>query len=442
MSLDIYDCHNICEPLPKSFLCSKEDEYSTMKIGIIGAGLTGLTAGLQLSDNNSITIFEKNTGAGGCLSSKKYEKYTLETLYHHCFSGDSNLFSLLDSLHLKEKLVWLKGSTGYYMDGKLHPLTTPVEILRWPCLTLLQKARLGFFVIGSRRIDESALDKITAKEYLHEKVGDAIYNAFFAPLLASKFGEMKEEVSAAWLMSRIAIRSDRGAEGERLGYLQGGWHLLIDAMVEKLRTSGAKIRLADPAVSLARSGEKWTINGEEFDAVISTLAPQITTALMQHEKTIPLQNITYQGAACMTLGLARDPSNGIYWTNMGDKAPYGAVVVHTNFVPYSWYGEHVVYLASYFKDEPAPDLQNQMIDDFCKRFSIEQNEIHHADLYIDRFAGPVFITGYKEHITPIEAENNFYIAGMFSEENYPERSMEGSIRAGIRAAKCIMEKHT
>lgn len=405
-----------------------------MRIGIIGAGLSGLTAGLNISDKHDVVIFEKSEVAGGCMVSKKYGKYELETLYHHCFSNDKNLFCLLESLNLKDEMLWLKGSTGYYVNGKLHPLTTPIEILKWPVLNIFEKARLGFFVLGSRKIDEDALDTVTAKEYLETKVGADIYNAFFAPLLSSKFGEMKDAVSAAWLMSRIAIRSDRGAEGERLGYLKGGWHRLIDAMVERLRNIGVDIRLNTPVTKIEQGTDgKWTLNGEEFDVILSTIPPQVARNLGADVKG----DVPYQGAACMTLGLARDPANGIYWTNMGDKAPYGAVVVHTNFAPFEWYGEHVVYLASYFKDEPAKGLKEKMLDDFCQRFKIERNEINHADLYIDRFAGPVFVTGYKRNIMETDNGNGLYSVGMFSEENYPERSMEGSIAAGIRAAKII-----
>jgi len=412
-----------------------------MKIGILGSGLAGLSAALQLADKFEVVVFEKNNSPGGCMSSLTYNNtYTLETLYHHCFSGDTALFSLLEDLGLKSDMIWLKGSTGYYMGGKLHPLTTPLEILHYPCLTFFQKLRLGLFVISSRKIDLSQLDKVTAKEYLFEKVGEDIYNAFFAPLLTSKFGSMKDDVSAAWLMSRIAIRSDRGTEGERLGYLKGGWHRLIDAMGERLKELGAEIRLSTPVITLVRKNEKWLINGEEYDAVISTLPPQITNSIMG-DTSEKLPDLMYQGAACMTLGLARDPTNGIYWTNMGDPAPYGAVVTHTNFVPFEWYGEHVVYLASYFKDQPDGELKERMIDDFCRRFSIDISEIHHADLYIDRFAGPVYVTGYKDTIPPTDLGNNMFIAGMFSRENYPERSMEGSISAGLNAAKLLEENN-
>ena len=50
----------------------------------------------------------------------------------------------------------------------------------------------------------------------------------------------------------------------------------------------------------------------------------------------------------MTLAIEREVTEGIYWLNMKDAAPYGAVVTHTNFIPFSRYGEHIVYLASYF----------------------------------------------------------------------------------------------
>ncbi|HKM41178.1 MAG TPA: amine oxidase, partial [Methanocorpusculum sp.] len=69
------------------------------------------------------------------------------------------------------------------------------------------------------------------------------------------------------------------------------------------------------------------------------------------------------------------------------------------------------------------------------------SEIHHTDLYIDRFAGPVYVTGYKDTIPPVDAGENLFIAGMFSPENYPERSMEGSISAGMNAAKILEEKN-
>lgn len=58
-----------------------------MKIGILGAGLCGLAAAHTLNGAAECTIFEKYDAAGGCMASKSYGRYRLETLYHHCFRG-------------------------------------------------------------------------------------------------------------------------------------------------------------------------------------------------------------------------------------------------------------------------------------------------------------------------------------------------------------------
>ncbi|HJJ36205.1 MAG TPA: NAD(P)/FAD-dependent oxidoreductase [Methanocorpusculum sp.] len=411
-----------------------------MEIGILGAGLTGLTAAYALSDTATCTIFEKNSEIGGCLASADYGKYHLETLYHHCFSGDNELFRLLDTFGLRNDLLWLKGSTGYVANGRLEPVTTPMEIMKWSALSLGQKIRLGLFVLRSRGFDAEKLDTIQAETYLREKLGDGIYNAFFMPLLRSKFGERAGSVSAAWLMSRIAIRSDRGAEGERLGYLRGGWGRFIDAFSAALEKKNCRILKNTPAESIEYINNKWRINGQDFDVLISTIPPQTLKKLMKDPSVVTTIDVPYQGSACMTLGLKRDPCNGIYWTNMGDKAPYGAVVVHTNFAPYEWYGEHVVYLASYFSGTPSPTLEKDMLDDFCKRFKIEFSEINHANLYLEPLAGPVFETGYRKRIPPVKIGPSCYSAGMFSAENYPERSMEGSIKAGRNIADLVMNQ--
>ena len=141
----------------------------------------------------------------------------------------------------------------------------------------------------------------------------------------------------------------------------------------------------------------------------------------------------------MTMGIERDVCKGIYWINMKSEGPYGAVVAHTNFIPPERYGEHIVYLASYFTGTVSPRLDQKMREDFCSRFGLSENEIHWSRMTIDPWAGPIYTTGYRSLIPEYE-KHGIYLAGMFSGENYPERSMEGSVRAGFRIARCIREK--
>lgn len=406
-----------------------------MRICVIGGGLTGLVAAHTLAGEHEVRLIEKLPYLGGCLSSYDVNGYWIERYYHHCFSVDNHLFTLLRSLGLFESLEWRTVTTGYYSGGTIYPLNTPMEILRYPELSLLDKAKLAYLTLTAKNADLSALDDVPAKRYIIDHLGRNVYSSFFEPLLKSKFGDRRTEVSAAWLFSRIAIRSDRGVSGEHLGYLNGGFHRIIDALEKTIEKNHGTIQTQCPVSSISREAGGWLVNETRFDAVISTIPP------MELQKTggPVMPPVPYQGAACVTLAIDRDINRGIYWLNMKDNAPYGAVVSHTNFIPVDRYGEHLVYLASYFSGAVPAHIDKVMINDFCTRFSITPKEIRWHRLAVDPWAGPVFTTGYKSRI-PAYENQGLFMAGMFSKTNYPERSMEGSIRAGIEVAACIVER--
>jgi protoporphyrinogen oxidase len=258
-----------------------------------------------------------------------------------------------------------------------------------------------------------------------------VYSSFFEPLLISKFGDQMDRVSAAWLVSRIAIRSNRGLSGERLGYLRGGFQDLVHALADAIGRH-CTVRLNDPVTSLARDPHGWRVNGQLYDRVLSTIPPQ---SLVEAGGPA-FAPVPYQGAACMLLAMDREVTDGLYWLNMKDRAPYGAVITHTNFAPLERYGEHLVYLASYFLGKMPERLDQLMLRDFCTRFEVREGEIHWRRMAVEPWAGPVFVTGYRDLI-PAYQEKGLYMAGMFSFPNYPERSMEGAVVAGQEAAALI-----
>jgi protoporphyrinogen oxidase len=406
-----------------------------MKIGIIGGGLTGLVTAHALSAEHEVDICEKKPFLGGCLSSYAVNDYWIERYYHHCFSTDTHLFALIDKLGLSEKLEWKTGTTGYYAQKKIYALNTPIEILLYPELSIVDKARLAYLTLTAKNADLKALDDVPATRYIIEHLGKNIYTSFFEPLLKSKFGEQREDVSAAWLLSRIAIRSNRGVTGEHLGYLNGGFHHLIDSLEYSIERNGGKIKKQQSVLSINYENGNWKLNDTRYDVIISTIPPQELAKMGGPE----IQTIPYQGAACMTLAMDREVTKGIYWLNLKDAAPYGAVVTHTNFIEHERYGEHLVYLASYFSGTVPVQLDRRMLDDFCNRFSVIPTEIHRHKMAINSLAGPVYTTGYRSLIPSYE-QKGLFLAGMFSQPNYPERSMEGSIRAGLDVAACVNKR--
>lgn len=404
-----------------------------MKICIIGGGLCGLTAARELADSAEVALVERRPILGGCLASYAIDGYSIEQYYHHCFAGDSRLLNLLKELKIADRLEWLRGTTGYYAESTAYPLTTPPEILKYPYLSLTDKARLAVLTLRSKRFDLESLDTVTAKDFILKNLGSGVYTSFFEPLLRSKFGERSDEVSAAWLISRIAIRSNRGTGGERLGYLRGGFQCLIDRLREDLIQKGCSIATGRTIQAIERDGGRWLVDGEPYDIVLSTIPPQETARI----SGMDIAPIPYQGAACMTLALSRDVTDGIYWLNMKDRAPYGAVVSHTNFAPPDWYnGDRLIYLASYFAGRLPGTFEKTMLTDFCRRFGVQEREVLWHRMAVDPYAGPIYTTGLRSQIPDYE-QHGLFMAGMFSLPNYPERSMEGSVVAAEEVARRI-----
>ena len=86
-----------------------------MKIGIIGAGITGLTAAYELlKSGHKVVVIESDEQLGGLAGVVNLEENYVERYYHHFFKTDTELISLLDELELSDKIFWLESQIGYY----------------------------------------------------------------------------------------------------------------------------------------------------------------------------------------------------------------------------------------------------------------------------------------------------------------------------------------
>ncbi len=400
-----------------------------MKIAVIGAGLTGMSCARLLSEHSKVVLFEKED-VGGLASSYCTGRYCIEKFYHHCFRSDDVLIDLVRKLGLR--IVWKVVRIGYAFDGRVYPLNTPVEILKYPHLSFRDKVRLALFTLKSRRRDYSKEDGRSVVEGIREELGENVLNKFFMPLLKAKFGEEFEKVSYAWLLARVAIRSNRKLNGEELGYVRHGFHELVERLAEGLDIRKEEVR------KIEKVGGKFDVNGERFDVVVYT-AP-IPTLDDRIRKVAGIPDIKYQSSVCALIGTKESITEDIYWTNVADSRVFGAIIEHTHFMPFEDYGEHIIYLASYSKS-----LFNKNIDELkrvylkeARRFGLNESSVNWIEIFKAKYSGPVYEVGYLKKITPYRTKiRGFYIAGMTSPPNYPERSMNGSVKAGFEVAEAV-----
>jgi protoporphyrinogen oxidase len=234
--------------------------------------------------------------------------------------------------------------------------------------------------------------------------------------------------------------------------MRGGFYVLIEAMEKAVTEHGGKIIKGTVSHIEVKDGraEGVVIDGKLFDcdSIISTVAPQVLEKMM--DTCIPSLSleINYQGTACAIFGLLEHVMDDVYWLNIRGELPFGAVIEHTNFIPASDYGEHLMYVTSYFQNSENllwRSSEEEVIEIYLggleKLFPGFRKKMKWWRLRRDVETAPVYETGYGKKLLPYEtAIKGLYLAGMFSEANYPERSMNGSIKAGFKCAESVKRR--
>lgn len=437
-------------------------KYPAM-IGIVGGGIAGLAAAYRLQQaGHEVQVFEASGDVGGLAVTYQTRGDRIEKFYHHLSKSEETIVELAEELGLGERVEWRLGKNAYYVDGTVYPMDTPWEILAYPYLSLYDTFRLGMLTLdidvrgGIPKFDTyddlEAFEDVPIKDFLLDHTTRGVYENFFEPLLKAKFGSRREEVSAAWLLGRIKFRGERDLlRGEFLGYFQGGFHRLIDALVAAVGrenvTTNAPVTEIDTvggtvnSLTTATGGDTET---HPVDGVVVAAMPNVLEDLTGYSC-----GIDFQGTVCSVLSLSESVMD-TYWLNIADDAPFGALIEHTNFVPPERYGgEHLLYAVSYVQDpderiwqlddEGVEETWLSGIEDLFPDF--DRKSVNWIETARNPRTAPVYERGYLDMVIPYDlgdaVADGLYYAGMASRAQYPERSLDGGIVAGFACADRI-----
>ncbi|CAB5115193.1 Phytoene desaturase (EC [Olavius algarvensis associated proteobacterium Delta 3] len=225
-------------------------------MAVIGGGMTGIAAALELAKSGrfEVTLFEKADHIGGLSDHYTWSGLTWDRFYHVILSTDTVMLDFIREIGLENQLFWQDTKSGFYGDGKLVSMSTPMDFLRFPFLSLWQKFRLGLGILYSCRIkDPTKLDRIYVREWLTRVFGRRVYESIWDPLLRSKLGNAREKTSAAFIWATITrLYGARTAENkqEKMGHVHGGYKTILDAAEKKLQELGVKIILNAPVTKI------------------------------------------------------------------------------------------------------------------------------------------------------------------------------------------------
>ena len=438
-----------------------------MRIGIIGAGATGLSAAYDLAkDGHTAIVYERAPFIGGHASTFDVGGERLERGYHHWFTSDTDIIELIEEIGLGGTVRWIDSTVGTLYDGEIYDFVTPLDLLKFRPLSLIDRFRLGLTTLYlQRQTDWRKYEGLTADEWLRRHGGQTVYDTFWGPMLRGKFGEDDyNKVSMAWVWGKINTRvKSRGKSmvREKLGYPMGSFGLVFDTIADRIREMGGEVHTsASVNRILTGPGDRTTglevqlgdgpPREEAFDAVLATTPSPVFTRLtppMPEEYQARLDSATYMAAVLIVLVLDR-PLSHVYWLNVADRSvPFVGVIEHTNLIgPENYGGKHIVYLSNYLKtDNPLYRMgHEELLAEYLPHLVkinpgfepgwIDTSYHHRVD-----GAQPIIGLNYSDvlpgHRTPFE---RVYLAN--TTQIYPEdRGTNYSVRMGREVAQMIMD---
>jgi protoporphyrinogen oxidase len=421
-----------------------------MKIAIIGAGATGLTAGWKLSEKgHSVTVYEKSDKLGGLAAAIPIGDDLLEVYYHHIFTNDTIIIDAIKELGLENDLKWYEPSNVIYINNEIYPFTSPIDLLMFKPLSFISRVRMGLMVIKAWFIkDYLSIEDTTAKDWIVRNAGEESYKCVWEPLLNSKFDIDSDKIAATWIWNKFKLRgSSRGKNinKELLGYMDGSFIKLYEAMANKIKTNKGEIRLNDGVTEISKAHDKFTVKSasgtEEYDNVIFTASPEklsyVIKGMGQHYLD-KLRKIKYKANICAILELSESLSPN-YWMTVADKEiPFVLVIEHSKLIKSHKYNSHIVYLSRYLDTTNKLFIQDdeeikELFIKGLKKIFPDFKEEWIKNIHINRAkdSQPVVRTGYSKLIPDIKTPmEGLYLTSM--SQIYPEdRGQNYAIRSGL-----------
>ena len=335
----------------------------------------GLTLGLRLAQRgHRVRVYEGGRQVGGLASAENIGSWKWDRFYHVILLSDTALTGLLGELGLRDRLRWGTTRSGFYVDGRWISLSSVLEFLRFPPLTLVDKGRLAATILMASRIsDPRPLENIGALEWLTRWSGRRTTERIWEPLLRAKLGDNAGAASAAFIwaiIARMYAARRTGLKREMMGYVEGGYDTILPVLRRHVERAGVDVVTGAMVTDVRDDGDGAVVTIEgggtaSFDSAvltvscptISRLCPQLTPA--EHDR---LGRVVYQGVVCPSWLLSR-PLSGFYVTNITDRTvPFTGVIETTALVDRATFGGNtLVYLPRYLTQDDemwnAPDEQ-------------------------------------------------------------------------------------
>lgn len=248
-----------------------------MKICIIGAGITGLTAGKLLSESHDVTIYEKEQNIGGIARTKSLDGITYHTVGGHCLNSKNKAVMdlIFDEVLPKEK--WHHVKRDAKINFHNHFVSYPIE---FSIKEIVKFDEDLAFNITRDFISSEDKDADNLADWFKEKFGETLAREYFIPYNRKIWQMEPSEMSHLWIDGKLpmpnkkdffkALIDDNEDTMPHSTFFypnSNNQNTFIEALGE-----GSNIVTNFKVTSINKVEGKWIINDKyEYDLVINTM---------------------------------------------------------------------------------------------------------------------------------------------------------------------------
>ena len=413
------------------------------KAHIIGAGLAGLSAAVQLAQKGfAITLYEQANQAGGRARSfhDSHLDRVIDNGNHLLLSGNHAALDFLDIINASERLIGPGNARFDFADLETDdrwtinfnrgpvPLWVLYEQSRVPGTSMMDYiAGLKLLTAGNRSIAN-----------LFANQGQ-MYRRFWEPFSIAVLNTLPDEAVARLLLPVIRETLAKGAEYSKpLVARKGLSHTFVDPALKWLERRKADIRLGQritgfdndgkniTAIKTARTSEQVALD----DVIILATPPWVTPTLLEGtsapDEFAPIVNVHFQidgfdgdNTDTPILGLVGSPAHWLF--------ARGDIISVT------------VSAAFDLADKPAKEIADLVWPDVAKAFELDAQIAPAVRVIKEQRATFKATPVQLEHRAKAKTQyKNLALAGDWTDTGLPA-TIEGAIRSGVTAAKILTD---
>lgn len=441
-----------------------------MKIAIIGAGPAGMTAGYELSKSvGDVDVYEASPSVGGMAKTIDLWNQKIDIGPHRFFSNDTRINEL-----------WLEvAGNDYEMVDRLTRIYYNKKFFHYPIKAFDALKNLGIFTAagcvisyGLEKISPTK-DTSTFEGWVTNRFGKKLYSIFFKTYTEKLWGIPCDVLDADFAAQRIkkfslgeamktALFGNSGKHKtlvDQFAYPHQGTGMVYERMAAAVKQRGGNVYLKTPIKRvLTKNNKAYAIELEdgtvkEYDHIISSMPlslmvsrlPEVPDNIKKAANSLRFRNtiIVYLNVQAKDLF----PDNWLYVHSADLKM--GRLTNFRNWVPQINGNEQSTICAleywCYDEDEFWNWSDEKLIslgkEELRKTGLIGNAEITDGFVYKIHRCYPVYGTGYKEQLKPVEdylsTIENLHVIGRYGAFKY--NNQDHSILMGIMASENILK---